>query len=240
MPLPVIALAIPVIHSSGAWIAYGAGAYLSGTLSSTWIGAFVLGNIGILKTLGLVSTASAVGALVSCGSSIALGISASIAGLGSLLGAILVNVGLGKLAVWLGLVPATFLGLTLAGWSYVGIGVLILGFVGAVIFWIRSKMKPINEERQKGGLEKISFVGLIREIRNFERSSIREICHQLAQKRSDCQFNQETETLILQGDKYAIKNISYDIDSTHQEYLVLKSKRLKKRKIEISLYFNVD
>jgi len=58
MPLPIIALAIPVLHSSGGWIAATGGSYLAGTLSSTWIGAFVLGNVGILTKLGLISAAS--------------------------------------------------------------------------------------------------------------------------------------------------------------------------------------
>jgi hypothetical protein len=53
MPLPFLVIAIPVLHSSGAWIAStGAAGYIAGTLSSTWIGAFVLGNGTLLSSLG--------------------------------------------------------------------------------------------------------------------------------------------------------------------------------------------
>ena len=41
-------LAVPVLHSSGAFIAYSGTGYLAGTLSSSWLGAFVLGNSGLL------------------------------------------------------------------------------------------------------------------------------------------------------------------------------------------------
>lgn len=94
MPLPIFALAIPVIHSSGGWIASSAGAYIAGTLSTSWIHAFVLGNLGFLSNIGLVSAGSIFGAAV--------------AGGGSALGAGLTSIGLGGLAQSLGLVPATF------------------------------------------------------------------------------------------------------------------------------------
>lgn len=43
MAFPV--LDIPVLHSSGAWIAStAAGGYVDSTLSSTWLGAFLLKN----------------------------------------------------------------------------------------------------------------------------------------------------------------------------------------------------
>ena len=54
--LPLIA--VPVLHSSGAWIAStAAGGYLAATLSSTWVGAFIVGNAGILSSLGITSAA---------------------------------------------------------------------------------------------------------------------------------------------------------------------------------------
>lgn len=63
MPLPLFAIAVPVLHSSGAWIAStGAAGYIAGTLSGTWIGAFVLGNGALLSPLGLVSAAGILGA----------------------------------------------------------------------------------------------------------------------------------------------------------------------------------
>jgi hypothetical protein len=53
-------IAIPVIHSSGAFIASSATGYLAGTLSSTWLGAFVIGNAGLLAGASAL-TASAIG-----------------------------------------------------------------------------------------------------------------------------------------------------------------------------------
>ena len=56
-------IAIPVIHSSGARIASTATAgQLSGSLSNSWIGAFILGNSGLLYSLGLISAGGFFGA----------------------------------------------------------------------------------------------------------------------------------------------------------------------------------
>ena len=55
-------LAIPVLHSSGAFIAYSGTGYLAGTLSSTWLGAFVMGNAGLLAGSSAL-TAGAVGGI---------------------------------------------------------------------------------------------------------------------------------------------------------------------------------
>ena len=56
--MPLFAVAIPVLHSSGAWIAYAGSGYLAGTLSASWTGAFILGNAAWLSSLGIVSAAS--------------------------------------------------------------------------------------------------------------------------------------------------------------------------------------
>ncbi len=86
MPFPLLAVAIPVLHSSGAWIAStAASGYIAGTLSSTWIGAFVLGNSGLLASLGLVSAAGvygALGGLTALASSTALGIGSALTAIG--------------------------------------------------------------------------------------------------------------------------------------------------------------
>ena len=97
MPLPLFSLAIPVIHSSGAWIASTSGTYFAGTMSSSWITSFVLGNVGLITNIGLVSAGSVVGALVACGSSITAGIS-------SIFSTFLVKVGLGSLSAVFGYV----------------------------------------------------------------------------------------------------------------------------------------
>ncbi len=93
--MPLIALAVPVLHSSGAWIAYAGSGYLAGTLSSSWVGAFILGNAGLLSSLGLISAAGVAGAsglLTTIGTGAAL-----------TLGKGLTAVGLGGVASWLGI-----------------------------------------------------------------------------------------------------------------------------------------
>lgn len=56
MALPaIIPVALPVIHAAGGYIASAGGSYIAGTLSSTWIGAFVAGNTTLVGTVtGLV------------------------------------------------------------------------------------------------------------------------------------------------------------------------------------------
>ena len=63
MPLPLLPIAWPVIHSAGGWVASINGTYLAGTLSSSYIASFVAGNTvlsGIVATT--TTTAGAVGA----------------------------------------------------------------------------------------------------------------------------------------------------------------------------------
>ena len=73
-------IAIPLLHSSGAWIAStAAGGYIAGTISSTWIGAFVAGNAGLLSSLGITSAAGTYaafgGTLSSAGTALGSGLS---------------------------------------------------------------------------------------------------------------------------------------------------------------------
>ena len=97
-------IAIPLLHSSGAWIAStAAGGYIAGTLSTTWVGAFIAGNAGLLSALGITSAAGVYAAL-----------GGTLSSAGTAVGTGLTAVGLSGLAQSLGLAPATFLGLTFA------------------------------------------------------------------------------------------------------------------------------
>ena len=159
MPLPL--LAIPVIHSSGAWIASAGGSFLGGTLSSSWAGAFIAGNSSLLSGIGLGSVAtgaaafaSGAGAAVSAGAA-AVGSAATSAG------------------VALGVITPTFLGLTPVGWAVTG-GVLAAGGAAFAIWRLRNRdavsllernLPEINSERERGGLEPLKSVAdLIREL----------------------------------------------------------------------------
>ena len=141
--MPAI-LAIPVIHSAGGWIASAAGSYLPGTLASSWAGSFMLGNAAFLKGLGI----GIAGTAATAGGAIYAGVTgAATAG-----------------GVALGIIPATFLGLTPLGWSIAGASVLATAGAWAVYRYkyreplgvIDRNLQLINEEREKGGLPSFS------------------------------------------------------------------------------------
>lgn len=213
MPLPFLTLAIPVIHSSGAWIAStAAGGYITGTLSSTWIGAFIAGNSGILSGLGLVSAAGVFG---SSGVLAGLGSSAA-AGLGSAM----TTVGLGGLATKLGLAPALFLGLTPTGWAIVGASTVTSGTIAVLLS--RRTMKNINAERIKGGLEEISALELFSEVIGYERKAIEEIVEALSNNPDfDVQFIDDRKKVLIDGYSYPVKSLRYLVKEDGSESLIL-------------------
>lgn len=180
-------LAIPVLHSSGAWIATAGGAYLAGTLSSTWIGSFILGNATLLSWLGLGSAVSVLGASGAFMTSAAVGVGVAayaaaaavvLAGAGLLysswafltmaLGRGLEAVGLLGVAEFLGIAPVrTYFGLRIEQWIYVGISVL---FAFLLFMLYRRTFGQLNVERVRGGLRPIGVFQLWRELRNFGRA----------------------------------------------------------------------
>lgn len=148
--IPVIA--VPIIHSSGAWIAStAAGGYVSGTLSSTWIGSFVLGNSGILGALGFTGLAST----------------------GAFFGG-------GAIATWLGLAPPTFLGLSALGWTTGGAGLFTVAASISIYKKVQVRkalmdaLPNINSERAKNGDYPFSFDELIDELKKAEEQAIAE------------------------------------------------------------------
>jgi hypothetical protein len=162
MPLPL--LAVPVIHSAGGWIASAGGSYLGGTLSTSWAGAFILGNSSFLSGLGLgaigtgaAAFASGAGAAASAGAA-AVGSAATSAG------------------VALGIVTPTFLGLTPIGWAVTGATLSIGAAAYAVwryknrdiISLIDAQLDEINAERQAGGLDAFKSTSAL--IRSLFRS----------------------------------------------------------------------
>ncbi|MCE2516607.1 MAG: hypothetical protein J4F41_01975 [Alphaproteobacteria bacterium] len=159
MPLLSLTIAIPVLHSSGGWIASAAGSYIAGTLSSTWIGAFVAGNASIVAITGGGGIILGMGALVSTGT--------------AWLGAALTSVGLGGLAIWLGLVPVTYFGLTSGAWILIGAVIFVVLLILFLLrkfrfcffkFSLKRRIDEINLERVKGGLAPITVNELIKMI----------------------------------------------------------------------------
>jgi|TARA_Y100001956_G_C4056777_1_gene157539 hypothetical protein len=205
MPLPLIA--IPVLHSSGAWIAYAGTGYLGGTLSASWVGALILGNSTLFTSIGLVSTAgiaAASGVLAGFGASATAG-----------LGAALTAVGLGSVASWMGIAPAaTFLGLTTVGWTFMGVGSISVA-LGAVI--TRRVMKKMNEERAKGGLEAITVRQLISEVREYEASAVREVLRKLASNDPSLEINDEDGQVSISGRVLSFKKLRYRINKDGSE-----------------------
>ncbi len=207
--LPLIA--IPVLHSSGMWIAStAASGYLAGTISGTWVGAFVLGNSGLLGSLGVVSAAGILGASGGLTTAVGSGLSA---------------IGLGGVAVSLGLAPATFLGLTPVGWAIAGSAATIaaLGY-----YLTRKSMQKINEERQKGGLEDTTIRGIIQEIRQFETDSLNEILSKLESERDDVMLTEADTNVEIDGRAFPIAGLNYVINKDGSEELVHLPKGARK------------
>ncbi|MCY4463462.1 MAG: HigA family addiction module antitoxin [Albidovulum sp.] len=222
MPLPFFAIAIPVLHSSGAWIAStAASGYIAGTLSSTWIGAFVLGNSSLLSALGLVSAAGIYGAassgLAALGSGVALG-----------MGAALTKVGLGGVASALGIAPVvTFLGLTPVGWAIaVTAGTLIttLGY-----YFSRKTMQRMNEERQKGGLDPITLLKIVEEVKLLEEQSLQNILERLEKETDNVSLSSNREEVTIDGQVYSIARLKYAMNEDGSEE-ILFARRIGRNK----------
>lgn len=223
MPLPLFAIAIPVLHSSGAWIAStGAVGYLSGTLSSTWIGAFVLGNGTLLGSLGLVSAAGIFGAT---GGIAALTSSAALS-----VGTALTAVGLGGIASSLGIAPvATFLGFTPFGWAVTGTTVVIASTIG--FYFTRKTMRRINEEREKGGLEPISLSEIVREVRLLEAQSLKAILVRLSFEMDAVQLSDNQKNVSINGQVFSINRLKYVVNADRSEDLVFVTRAGRKKRI---------
>jgi hypothetical protein len=208
--LPLIA--VPLLHSSGAWIAStAAGGYLAGTLSSTWIGAFIVGNAGILSGLGITSAA---GVLAAMGG----GLSSA----GAALGGGLTAIGLGGVAQSLGLAPATFLGLTVVGWS---MAVASVAVAGAGYFFTRKKLADINEERAKGGLVAVTWSQIYAEVREYEKQAMIGILEKLqAETEGNIVIHRSTDKVVIYNKSYKIVDLKYVIEKNGREYVALRSK----------------
>jgi hypothetical protein len=218
----LIAIAIPVIHSSGAWIATSATGYIASTLSSTWIGAFVLGNSGLLSSLGLVSAAGlfgATGGLAAVSSSAALGV-----------GSALTAVGLGGVASTLGIAPAaTFLGLTPVGWAVAGTAATLVATLG--YFITRKTMRRINEEREKGGLEPITLAQIIKEVRHLETQSLETILTRLDSELNNVSLSGDRKDVSINGQRYSLHRLKYVVNKDGSEEIVFVTKAGRKKRV---------
>jgi hypothetical protein len=222
MPLPLFALAIPVLHSSGAWIAStAASGYIAGTLSSSWIGAFVLGNSSLLGSVGLVSAASIFGAsgLAALSSTAAAGI-----------GAGLTAIGLGGIANALGIAPvATFLGLTPIGWTIICTAVPI---ISTLSYYFTSKtMQRINAEREKGGLAPTTLFKIIEEVRLLETRSLIAILAQLAKEMEGVTLSSDNRYFTVGGQVFSVNRLKYVVNNDGSEEVVFVTKIGRKRRV---------
>ena len=218
MPLPLFTIAIPVLHSSGAWIAStAASGYMAGTLSSSWIGAFVLGNSTLLSMSGLVSAAGIFGAgggLAALSSSTALGI-----------GSALSAVGLGGVANALGIAPAvTFLGVTPIGWT---VALMSAIFAALGYYFTRKIMRRLNEEREKGGLEPITLLEIVKEVRLLEAQSMEAILDQL----DNVSFSPTRNEVTINGQTFSIQRLKYVINKDGSEEIVFVTRTGQKTRV---------
>ena len=227
MPLPFLAIAVPVLHSSGAWIAStAASGYIAGTLSSTWIGAFVLGNSGLLGSLGLVSAAGifgATGGLATLSSSATLGV-----------GSALTAVGLGGVAKGLGIAPAaTFLGLTPVGWAIAGTvagTVTILAATLGYYFTVKT-MHRVNEERAKGGLGPIKLTEIVREVQLLEARSLVTILTRLDAELDNVSLSPDHKEVTVDGRSFPIHRLKYVVNRDGSEEIVFVTRVGRKKRV---------
>lgn len=220
MVFPFFALAIPVLHSSGAWIAStAAGGYMAGTLSSTWIGALVLGNKALFSGIGLISAAGIFGAAGGIGASVAGGV-----------GATLTAVGLGGVASYLGIAPVTtFLGLTPVGWAIAGAGTVLAATLG--YYFTRKTMQRLNEERRNGGLEPITISQIIREVRLLEAQSMKDILQRLSKERDDIQISADGDEAIVNGQVFSVGKLKYIVNDDGSEDIVFLTRTGRRRRV---------
>ncbi|ABL69324.1 hypothetical protein Pden_1219 [Paracoccus denitrificans PD1222] len=209
-----------MLHSSGAWIAStAAGGYVAGTLSSTWIGALVLGNKALFSGIGLISAAGIFGAAGGIGASVAGGV-----------GATLTAVGLGGVASYLGIAPVTtFLGLTPFGWAIAGAGTVLAATLG--YYFTRKTMWRLNEERQKGGLEPITISQIIREVRLLEVQSMKDILQRLSKERDDVQISANGDEAIVNGQAFSIGKLKYVVNDDASEEIVFITKTGRRQRV---------
>ena len=187
-------IAIPLLHSSGVWIAStAAGGYVTGTLSSTWIGAFVAGNAGLLSSIGITSAAGVYAAL-----------GGTLSSAGTALGSGLSAIGLSGLAQSTGLLPATFLGLAFASWAVIAATVVFI-ISGFGVTVARKKLQLINDERRKGRLSDITWREILEEVQNYEKQAMTDLLEKLGEVSKDIVVRRESETVEIKGVNYSIQ-----------------------------------
>lgn len=206
-------IAIPLLHSSGAWIASTAtGGYIASTLSTTWIGAFIAGNAGLLSGLGITSAAGVYAA-----------IGGTLSSAGTAVGTGLTAVGLSGLAQSLGLAPATFLGLTFVSWAVVASAILIFSASGLIYFFARGKLQIINVERCKGALPNITWREILQEAQDYERQAMIDILAELDKECKDLVYLRGSETIEIEGVSYNTRDLKYVVEKNGTERIVKSS-----------------
>ena len=205
-------IAIPLLHSSGAWIASTAtGGYIASTLSATWVGAFIAGNAGLLSALGITSAASVYAAL-----------GGTLSYAGTAVGTGLSALGLSGLAQSLGLAPATFLGLTFASWAFVSSAILITFASGFLYCLAQGKLKIINIERCKGGLEKTTWRNILKEVQDYERQAMIDVLARLEKECENVILNVD-DTVEVKGANYKVRDLKYVVEKDWTERIVISS-----------------
>lgn len=206
-------IAIPLLHSSGAWIASTAtGGYIASTFSTTWVGAFIAGNAGLLSGLGITSAAGVYAAL-----------GGTLSSAGTAVGSGLTAVGLSGLAQSLGLAPATFLGLTFASWAFVTSAILIFSASGFIYLFARGKLKIINIERSKGGLPNITWRNILKEVQEYEKQAMIDILAELDEECEDVVYLRGSETIEIKGINYNLQDLKYVVEKNGTERIVKSS-----------------
>lgn len=90
-----------------------------------------------------------------------------------------------------------------------GVGAIAL-MLGAV--FTRGKMKKLNEERKKGGLEPITVRQLVAEVRDYEVDAMRDVLRKLAAKDATLILKDRDANISINGRLFPINKLRYRIN----------------------------
>jgi hypothetical protein len=120
----------------------------------------------------------------------------------------------------MGLVPATFFGLTFFGWA-----ILLVALLGSgLIFYISKKrLKLINDERIKGGLPTITWREIWIEVKDYEKRAMTDLLDKLSEDFHEIIVHRDNDTVEIKGNNYNIHDLKYVVKKNGAESIVKSS-----------------
>jgi hypothetical protein len=118
----------------------------------------------------------------------------------------------------LGIAPVvTFLGVTPAGWAIIGSVSTALVAIAAAKYAF--KIKEINAERVKGGLEATTWKEIIQSVAQLESESMKAILTTLAEGSENITLTADLEHAIIDVVYYDVSRLKYVVEDSGTEAL---------------------